>query len=63
MLDKLREYAKALVAAVVPLLSVALITNIEKLDELDAAWKAVIIAAITALATAIVPNKPPAPEE
>lgn len=58
-MDKIREYAKAVTAAVVPLLLIALVTNVERLAELGTEWKAVIVAGLTALATALVPNKPP----
>ena len=58
-MNTIKERAKAIVAAVVPLLAVALITNIEKLSELDTAWKAVLIALVTSVATYIVPNQPP----
>jgi hypothetical protein len=59
-MNTVKERAKAIVAAVVPLLAVALITNIEKLSELDTAWKAVLIALVTSVATYIVPNQSPA---
>jgi hypothetical protein len=54
----IKEYAKAVTAAVVPLLSIALVVHVEQLADLATEWKAVIVAAITSLATALVPNTP-----
>ena len=59
-MSKIREYAKAVAAAVVPLLSIALVVHVEQLADLATEWKAVSVAAITSLATALVPNQPPA---
>jgi hypothetical protein len=44
----------------VPLLSIALVVHVEQLADLATEWKAVIVAAITSLATALVPNQTPA---
>jgi hypothetical protein len=60
-MNTIKEYAKAVTAAVVPLLSIALVVHVEQLADLSTEWKAVIVAAITSLATAIVPNQHPAP--
>jgi hypothetical protein len=59
-MTRIREYAKAVTAAVVPLLSIALVVHVEQLADLATEWKAVIVAAITSLATALVPNQTPA---
>jgi hypothetical protein len=59
-MSTIKEYAKAVTAAVVPLLSIALVVHVEQFAGLATEWKAVIVAAITSLATALVPNQPPA---
>jgi hypothetical protein len=58
MLDKLKERAKAIAAAVAPLVAIALVSHVERLAELSTEWKAVLIAAITSIATYFVPNAP-----
>jgi hypothetical protein len=62
MLDWIKERAKAVVGIVAPLLSIALVTHVEKLEELSVEWKAVIVAVITGFLIERTPNTPPDPE-